>query len=173
MIDDNASSQTVCKDPLSGKGKLSFLFVPPFGIALMIINQAKWKQMPVMTIIAIVGYLANFYSAARFTGNPQVSSAVGAFAIAALANLYSRISLDEAVKSITRRVRRTVGKVRIARAQSCRHLLEDSWELRIRDSVFDIQTWILPHTPCSEIRRTSFPVARAYALSRRFSLTDE
>lgn len=102
----DASSQTVCSTPLSDNGRVVWLFVPLFTLALCIINQAKWKQMPVMLFIAFVGYVVNYVTAARFSGNPQVSSAIGSFAIAILANIYSRVSFDRLVAKADREFRK-------------------------------------------------------------------
>ena len=44
-----------------------------------------------MVIIAIVGYIVNYFSAARFAGNTQISNTLGALAIGIMANLYSRV----------------------------------------------------------------------------------
>ncbi len=89
IIDKNASSQTTCRDPIPNYW--FFFFVPGFAVCLIIINQGKWKQAPVMLFIAFVGYLVNFFSAERFKGNTQVSSTLGALAIGVMANLYSRV----------------------------------------------------------------------------------
>ena len=67
-----------------------FLWVPIFTICLAIINQAKWRQMPVMTLIAFCGYQANYWISSRVSNNIQVANAIGAFVIGAIANLYSR-----------------------------------------------------------------------------------
>ena len=55
------------------------------------INQAKWKQTPVMIIISFTGYIVNFFSAKRFASNIQIANALGAFAIGIMGNLYSRL----------------------------------------------------------------------------------
>jgi uncharacterized membrane protein YjjB (DUF3815 family) len=68
-----------------------FLFVPLFAFSLAIISQAKWRQMPVMVILAFAGYLTSFYSSKRFSGSPEISSTLGAFVIGVLANVYSRM----------------------------------------------------------------------------------
>jgi uncharacterized membrane protein YjjP (DUF1212 family) len=67
-----------------------FLWVPLFTACLAIINQAKWRQMPVMTLIAFCGYQANYWISSRVSNNIQVANAIGAFVIGAMANLYSR-----------------------------------------------------------------------------------
>lgn len=43
-----------------------------------------------MVIIAFAGYLVNYFSSLKFPMSPQISSTLGAFAVGALANLYSR-----------------------------------------------------------------------------------
>ena len=67
-----------------------FLWVPLATVCLAIINQAKWRQMPVMTFIAVCGYQANYWISSRVSNNVQVANAIGAFVIGAIANLYSR-----------------------------------------------------------------------------------
>ncbi|KAK5129657.1 hypothetical protein LTR08_002982 [Meristemomyces frigidus] len=89
IMDSNATSATSCSNPLAEP--YFFPFVPAFAMCLIIINQAKWKQAPVMLVIAFVGYLVNFFSSKRFAGNTQVSNTLGALAIGVMANMYSRV----------------------------------------------------------------------------------
>ncbi|CAK4032495.1 Pheromone-regulated membrane 10 [Lecanosticta acicola] len=89
IIDKNATSRTTCDDSIPEYW--FFFFVPGFTMCLIVINQAKWKQAPVMMLIAFVGYVVNYFSAKRFAGNTQISNTLGALAIGVLANLYSRI----------------------------------------------------------------------------------
>ena len=89
IIDNNATSATTCEDPIPNYW--FFFFVPVFTMCLIVINQAKWKQAPVMLIIAFGGYVVNFFSAQRFAGNTQVSNTFGALAIGVMANGYSRV----------------------------------------------------------------------------------
>ncbi|KXT14659.1 hypothetical protein AC579_3671 [Pseudocercospora musae] len=89
MIDSNATSKTECSNTISEYW--FFFFVPGFTMCLIIINQAKWKQAPMMMIIAFAGYIVNYFSSQRFAGNTQVSNTLGALAIGVMANLYSRI----------------------------------------------------------------------------------
>ncbi|KAF2453621.1 hypothetical protein BDY21DRAFT_355548 [Lineolata rhizophorae] len=88
-LDQNATSAVHCKDPMSQYQ--FFPFVPGFTICLIIINQGKYKQIPVMLVISFAGYLVNFFSSKHFEGNNQISSTLGAFTIGILANLYSRL----------------------------------------------------------------------------------
>ena len=69
---------------------VKFIWVPIFTVCLAIINQAKWRQMPVMTFIAFCGYQANYWISTHVSSNIQVANAIGAFVIGAIANLYSR-----------------------------------------------------------------------------------
>ncbi|KAF8467274.1 hypothetical protein BDZ91DRAFT_657163 [Kalaharituber pfeilii] len=88
-LDKNATSATTCQNPLPRPW--SFLFVPLFALCLLIVNQAKWRQAPVMVAIATAGYAVNYFSMERFATNPQVVSGLGALAIGVMGNLYSRI----------------------------------------------------------------------------------
>lgn len=89
IIDSNATSATSCENTIPEYW--FFFFVPGFTLCLIVINQAKWLQAPVMLVIAFVGYLVNYFTSKRFAGNTQVSNTLGALAIGVLANLYSRI----------------------------------------------------------------------------------
>ena len=89
VLDRKATSSSTCQDPSSGY--LIFLAVPCFTLCLCIINQAKWKQTPIMIIIAFTGYVINYFTSKQFPGNTQVSQTLAAFAIGLMANLYSRL----------------------------------------------------------------------------------
>lgn len=91
MLDKNAASATHCDNPLSQNRAWSLLFVPGFTLCLCIINQAKWKQTPVMTIMSLAGFCVNSYSSQYFESNSQISNMLGALTIGILANLYSRL----------------------------------------------------------------------------------
>ena len=88
-IDPNATSATTCKTKWPFWWEVSFVL--PFTLCLIIINQGKWKKMPPMLLLAMVGYLVNHYSAERFASNAQIAQTLGALAIGVLANLYSRL----------------------------------------------------------------------------------
>ena len=92
VMDKNASSEYTCPpNPMGGEYISRFPFVPLFTLCLIMINQAKWKQTPVMIVIAFAGYIVNFFSAKRFASNIQIANALGAFAIGVMGNLYSRL----------------------------------------------------------------------------------
>ena len=104
----NAISESTCRKPMADFWY--FFFVPPFALCLMIINQAKWKQMPIMMVIALIGYFVSFAISRELPNNAQISSALAAVAISFLANTYSRIGfkLDEPFVKIVRKVRLAV-----------------------------------------------------------------
>ncbi|TVY39692.1 Pheromone-regulated membrane protein [Lachnellula subtilissima] len=89
LMDPNASSATTCTNPIGQYYK--WIFVPLFALSLCIINQAKWKQIPMMLIIAFIGYVVNFFSAKKFPSSAQISNTLGALAVGVVGNLYSRI----------------------------------------------------------------------------------
>jgi uncharacterized membrane protein YjjB (DUF3815 family) len=89
LLDSNATSATTCSNPIPAYYR--FFFVPAFTLCLTIINQAKWKQTPVMLLIAFAGYTANFFSARKFPSSAQISNTLGALAVGVLGNLYSRM----------------------------------------------------------------------------------
>ncbi len=88
-IDPNATTEIACHNPLSPYW--NFLFVPLYVFFQTFIVQAKWKQMPVMILLAQVGYIVNFWSSKKFAASAQIAYTFGAFAIGTLANLYSRM----------------------------------------------------------------------------------
>lgn len=50
IIDSNATSATTCEDPMPNYW--FFFFVPVFAMCLIVVNQAKWKQAPVMVSLS-------------------------------------------------------------------------------------------------------------------------
>ncbi|KUI54679.1 hypothetical protein VP1G_02032 [Cytospora mali] len=89
LMDKNATSATTCSNPMSSYWYL--MFVPLFTLCLCIINQAKYKQLPVMLFISFSGYVVSFYTN-KSLDSSTVSNTLGALTIGVLANLYSRLS---------------------------------------------------------------------------------
>lgn len=89
LMDSNATSATTCSNSMPDYYK--WLFVPAFTMCLCVINQAKWKQTPVMLIISFAGYIVNFFTAKKFPSSAQLSNTFGALAVGVLGNLYSRM----------------------------------------------------------------------------------
>ncbi|KAL2001867.1 hypothetical protein VTN02DRAFT_1108 [Thermoascus thermophilus] len=92
LIDSNATSEYTCPaSPIKNEYLQRFPFVLGFTFCLTTINQAKWKQVPMMLIISFAGYVVNYFSSKRFASNTQVTNAMGAFVIGVIGNLYSRL----------------------------------------------------------------------------------
>lgn len=89
MMDKNASSEVTCQNPLNRNWY--FLFVPGFTICLALVNQAKWRQLPAMVVIALAAFCVNSYSKAYYDGQGQICNMLGALTVGILANLYSRL----------------------------------------------------------------------------------
>ncbi|GAM86405.1 hypothetical protein ANO11243_044190 [Dothideomycetidae sp. 11243] len=88
-IDSNATSATQCENSIAAP--YFFISVPIFTLCLIVINQGKWKQMPVMLVISFAGYVSSYFTSKRFASNSQIASTLGAFVIGVMANLYSRV----------------------------------------------------------------------------------
>lgn len=102
LVDVHATSQKTCSR-LSVYGNelfQHFPFVPIFAMLLAIINQTKWKQIPVMVIIAVCGYITNYFSTKKLGPSSEVANTVGAFTIGILGNLYSRFWHGHAATAI-------------------------------------------------------------------------
>ncbi|KAJ5815846.1 hypothetical protein N7447_008079 [Penicillium robsamsonii] len=92
LIDSQASTAYTCPaSPIHNEYLQRFPFMIIFTVCLAIVNRAKWKQMPIMIIISLAGYVTNYFSAKRFYSNTQVSNALGAFVIGVMGNFYSRL----------------------------------------------------------------------------------
>ncbi|KAE8352312.1 hypothetical protein BDV28DRAFT_161863 [Aspergillus coremiiformis] len=102
LIDRSATSNTTCPPVLGFPNPYvaRFPFVIAFSICLLIINQGKWKQGPVMVVIAFAGYVTNYFVTKRLGTNTQVANTVGAFAIGVMGNLYSRLWHGHAATAI-------------------------------------------------------------------------
>lgn len=60
-------------------------------MALAIINQAQWNQLPVMVLISLAGFVTNSRASMYFQGASTVSNTIGALTVGFLANLYARL----------------------------------------------------------------------------------
>ncbi|KAF2009655.1 DUF1212-domain-containing protein [Aaosphaeria arxii CBS 175.79] len=88
LMYNDATSRTECVNPMNPRWY--YLFVVGFTICLTVINQAKYKQMPAMLCIALIGYAVNYNSSQYFKGNAQVSNTLGALSIGVVANIHAR-----------------------------------------------------------------------------------
>ena len=88
-IDSGATSATSCSSPWPFWWQI--IFVPPFTLAWVIVNQAPWRKIPAMILLTLAGWTVNHFSAMHFSHNTAISQALGALTIGILANLYSRL----------------------------------------------------------------------------------
>ncbi|CEJ61554.1 Putative Domain membrane protein [Penicillium brasilianum] len=102
LMDNEAVSDIQC--PQLGAFKNPYVqrfpFVTIMTVWLLIINQGKWKQLPPMTIIALSGYISNYFSTKKLGSNSQVANTVGAFTVGIMGNLYSRLWHGHAATAI-------------------------------------------------------------------------
>ncbi|RJE21314.1 pheromone-regulated membrane protein [Aspergillus sclerotialis] len=92
LLDSDASTDYTCPtSPINNEYLQHFPFVLLFTFSLSVVNQAKWKQIPMMLVISFGGYVVNYFGSKRFSGSTQVSCALGAFVIGVMGNLYSRL----------------------------------------------------------------------------------
>lgn len=83
-MDKNAVNETTCTNTMNTNWH--FFFVPLFTLCLCVINQAKFKQLPVMLIISMAGYVVNNF-VQKYTSSSTVSGTIGALMIGTLANM--------------------------------------------------------------------------------------
>lgn len=92
LLDSQATTAYTCPaSPINNEYLQRFPFVLLFTACLAIVNHAKWKQIPVMMVISLAGYVVSYFSSKRFYSNTQVSNALGAFVIGVMGNVYSRV----------------------------------------------------------------------------------
>ncbi|KAI4717226.1 DUF1212-domain-containing protein [Aureobasidium sp. EXF-10727] len=89
-IDKNAVSTTTCRADREIGPHIQLIAALIFSFSLCVLNQAKWRQMPVMIIIAFIGRLVSVGLGSSFKGNAQISATIAALAIGLAANLHSR-----------------------------------------------------------------------------------
>ena len=91
-LDSSASTDYTCAaSPINNEYLQRFPFVIGFSACLALVNQARFRQIPVMLVIPFLGYVVNYFAMKRFSTNSQVANSLGAFTIGLLANLYSRL----------------------------------------------------------------------------------
>jgi uncharacterized membrane protein YjjP (DUF1212 family) len=104
-LDGNATSATTCEAPWPFWWQVTFVI--PFTFCYIIVNQGKWKKVPAMLVLSMIGWLVNYYAAQGFSkrtriskgfgSNIQLAQMLGALAIGLVANLYSRLGQGLAV----------------------------------------------------------------------------
>lgn len=101
LMDSNATTQESCSATAEWGNEYiqHFPFVALFCLFAALLNQSKWKQLPVTVFLGVCGYVTNYFSTKKL-GSNQVANTVGAFTIGLLANLYSRIWHGHAAAAI-------------------------------------------------------------------------
>lgn len=99
-VDSNATDKAQCDTGHSVDDKWRILFVPMFSTCLGLINQARWRQIPVMVVIASIGYIGTYFAGKHFQEVTEFTAAIGAFIIGILGNMYSRIWKGMAVSAM-------------------------------------------------------------------------
>jgi uncharacterized membrane protein YjjP (DUF1212 family) len=102
VIDRHATKESTCPNATADWGNeyiQHFPWVAIFCLFAALINQAKFKQVPVTVFMGVCGYATNYFSSKKL-GSGQVSNTVGAFTIGLLANLYSRLWHGHAAAAI-------------------------------------------------------------------------
>lgn len=99
-IDKGATNVTICPASHQLDSKWRILFVPLFTATLGLINQAEWKQLPIMIGISSTAYIATFFAGKHFQSVTEFTACIGAFIIGVLGNLYSRIGKGMAVSAM-------------------------------------------------------------------------
>ncbi|KAE8400117.1 hypothetical protein BDV37DRAFT_258662 [Aspergillus pseudonomiae] len=101
LLDSNATTESSCPSAsLSIYGNeyiQHFVFVAIYCAVAAVLNQARWKQLPVTVFLGVSGYVANYFSQAL---DSRLASTISAFAIGLLANLYSRLWHGHAAAAI-------------------------------------------------------------------------
>lgn len=99
-VDRNATDAAVCSPDHGLDDKWRILFVPLFSICLSLINQSRLSQLPVMTIITAISYVATYFAGKHFADVTEFTAAIGAFIIGVLGNVYSRVGRGMAVSAM-------------------------------------------------------------------------
>ncbi|XHG03436.1 hypothetical protein AWENTII_006743 [Aspergillus wentii] len=104
LLDRGATKESKCsQDSLKVYGNeyiQHFIFVAVYCFFAAVINQAKWKQIPMMVTMGTAGYVTNYFSTKKLGSTSPVANTVGAFTIGLFANLYSRLWHGHAAAAI-------------------------------------------------------------------------
>lgn len=88
-IDRSATSSTSCSASLTPW--LKFFFLPGATCFIAMVNQARVRELPVMTVLSGIGYVVTYFLNKKLPGAKQFSSAIAAFGVGIFGNIYSRV----------------------------------------------------------------------------------
>lgn len=103
LIDDDATSEKTCRgatELYSNEYIQHFPFVVAFCLLAGLVNQARFRQTPVMMLFGLAGYVANYFCSKRLGSSSGLANTVGAFTLGTCGNLYSRIWHGHAATAI-------------------------------------------------------------------------
>lgn len=89
-IYNGAVTDITCQHSRDVDPKWKILFVPAATLFMALVNQAGYRQLPVMVIIGSSGYAVQYFVAANVKAT-AFTSAIGAFTMGVIGNLYSRV----------------------------------------------------------------------------------
>lgn len=99
-VDLNATDQAQCSTDHEIDHKWRILFVPLFTTCLGLINQARFRQLPVMLFISCTAYVGTYFAGKHFQNVTEFTAAIGSFIIGILGNMYSRVGRGMAVSAM-------------------------------------------------------------------------
>lgn len=101
LMDPNANPNTSCSGaPIANEYVQRFPFVALYVVFLAVINQGKWKDVPIMIFVAVSGYVVFYFSNKKLNSNPELANTLSAFTIGVIGNLYSRLWHGHAATAI-------------------------------------------------------------------------
>ena len=85
LFDSHATTQTTCDDIMPVY--FPFVFLLPLIVCIGILSQARWRQIPIMTVISAAGWLiTNLLKKKVVT---EIANLCGAFVLGCIVNVYS------------------------------------------------------------------------------------
>lgn len=104
LIDKGATGEGSCfgepSEPYGNKYVQHFPFVAVYCILAGLVNQARFRQTPIMAVFGLIGYLPNYFLSDRLGSSTGLANTVGAFALGTAGNLYSRLWHGHAASAI-------------------------------------------------------------------------
>lgn len=104
LIDKNATREGACmgapKENYGNSYIQHFPFVVVYCILAGLVNQARFRQTPIMAVFGLIGYLPNYFLSDKLGSSTGLANTVGAFALGTAGNLYSRLWHGHAASAI-------------------------------------------------------------------------
>ncbi|TQV93670.1 hypothetical protein V2A60_004158 [Cordyceps javanica] len=104
LIDKGATGEGSCvgepQQPYGNAYVQHFPFVAVYCILAGLVNQARFRQTPIMAVFGLIGYMPNYFLSNRLGSSTGLANTVGAFALGTAGNLYSRLWHGHAASAI-------------------------------------------------------------------------